>query len=37
MAFSVVAKLFEVIGFILIANIVGTQIFLPKYVDLSEI
>ena len=28
------AKLFEVIGFILIANIVGTQIFLPKYVDL---
>ena len=29
------AKLFEVIGFILIANIVGTQIFLPKYVNLS--
>ena len=29
------AKLFEVIGFILIANIVGTQIFLPKYINLS--
>ena len=29
------AKLFEVIGFILIANIFGTQLFLPKYVNLS--
>ena len=29
------AKLFEVVGFILIANVIGTQIFLPKYVNLS--
>ncbi|MGB1490845.1 MAG: hypothetical protein ACPH5Y_07410 [Candidatus Poseidoniaceae archaeon] len=29
------AKFFEVIGFILIANTVGTQVFLPKYVNLS--
>ena len=29
------AKLFEVLGFILFANIIGTQIFLPKYINLS--
>lgn len=29
------AKFFEVIGFVLIANTVGTQVFLPKYVNLS--